>query len=288
MSHWFKHLFALFIILSLSTYSSHAQNFYKEGLAQGTTYTLQADLPRWIPTYWATIQLIQRMQNIDQQLSTYRPDSEISKFNHAKKNTPQHISKDFLYVLQFGKILYSLTDGYWDGTIYGLSSTRTKAPGMTNIHISNQTIYKKSDDLKLTLDSIAQGYTVDLLTEKLIHWGGDNIRVELGGEVRVFSQKNHPQKVNIASPYSNYTRSNHHLSLTNQAISTSGFDNKGPHILNPKNTKKHPNLTQTMIVIAPTALIADGLSTALIVLPKNKHKKLLTHFPNTKVVILKN
>ena len=59
--------------------------------------------------------------NLNQQMSTWIEDSEISLFNKSLSVTPYKISDDFYYVLQQGKLINDKTDGAFDYTIYPLS-----------------------------------------------------------------------------------------------------------------------------------------------------------------------
>jgi thiamine biosynthesis lipoprotein len=262
--------------------------FYTEGLAQGTQYTIEARLPYWIPSAWVRHRFDRIFDTIDIQVSTYRPDSEISRFNAHQEATPFRISHEFYTLIRFGNELYRLSDGYWDGTIYSITPMHPIQPGMSQLMIRQSTITKRTPYLKITLDSIAQGYTVDLIMNHLIRWGATSAKVELGGEVRVYSKQNQAFEVKIATPYSRYTRSTASVWLRNEAISTSGIDNHGFHIINPHTHRKSTPKTQAIVVIAPTTVLADGLSTTLFAMPPHQHQAFLAQFPRVRAYKVTN
>ena len=70
--------------------------------------------------------------NLNQQMSTWIEDSEISLFNKSLSVTPYKISDDFYYVLQQGEIINQKTDGAFDYTIYPIADLWGFGPNSDN------------------------------------------------------------------------------------------------------------------------------------------------------------
>ena len=120
--------------------------------------------------------------NLNQQMSTWIENSEISLFNKSLFVTPYKISDDFYYVLQQGKIINQKTDGAFDYTIYPIADLWGFGPNSDNDKINPENsdidkvltyvgtdkikleypyIKKLHPKIKLDLNAIAKGYAVD-------------------------------------------------------------------------------------------------------------------------------
>jgi thiamine biosynthesis lipoprotein len=127
----------------------------------------------------------------------------------------------------------------------------------------------------LTLNGIAQGYITDRVAEILRARGWTNVLIDLG-EIRALDGRpgGGPWTVGLETP-------GHHLALDNQAVATSGggatrFEASGRHhhLLDPSSGTS-PNAYRSVTVIAPEAVTADALSTALFLLPRAEAGRVL-------------
>ncbi|HYN01948.1 MAG TPA: FAD:protein FMN transferase, partial [Vicinamibacteria bacterium] len=74
-------------------------------VARGTLSGLQEKIDR-------------RLEEIERSLSTYREESEISRFNRSRRVGEEvRVSDDFLRVMKAGARVFALSDGAWDGTV---------------------------------------------------------------------------------------------------------------------------------------------------------------------------
>ncbi|GAJ24257.1 unnamed protein product, partial [marine sediment metagenome] len=125
--------------------------------------------------------------------------------------------------------------------------------------------------------------TVKLLQKEGIKEG----LVNAGGDIRVFGQKSyriairHPFKpvgVGFIRPENNgrhKCRPYKIITVKNKAVCTSGVYEKPGHIRNPKTGEPISNSLQSVTVIAPDAITADALATAVMVMGRKKGEKLL-------------
>ncbi|NBV42995.1 hypothetical protein EBR96_09555, partial [bacterium] len=193
------------------------------------------------------------------------------------------ISGDFQALLRLATRLYELSDGAWDGTVVGQGPV-----GFWMIEFGPGYVTKKQNNITLSLDSIAQGYTVDLVVSELVRLGATSAVAELGGEVRVFSSDQRPFRINVALPDTDYQQFSGQITLTNAAAATTGIEKGVIKVLDPQNRRPKPTNFQSIIVVAPTGAIADGLSTTLWALHPGKWTGVLTEFENVSVYVIQN
>ena len=238
--------------------------------------------------------------NLNQQMSTWIKDSEISLFNKSLSVTPYKISDDFYYVLQQGKLINDKTDGAFDYTIYPIAELwgfgpnlekKQKAPeksdieqvlsyvGIDKIKLEYPFIKKLYPKMQLDLNAIAKGYAVDQVHDWLETRGFSNIFVEIGGEIRCSGLNISKKKwtVGIDMPIKSsvpgqelYTT----LQLENKALATSGsYRNYRVqdgqtinHTIDPvSGFPKETNIV-SVSVKSDNCLNADAWATALMVL----------------------
>lgn len=170
-----------------------------EGPAQGTQFHI---------TYFASDSLVRRSEvdrilaMIDLSMSIYRKDSKISLFNADSVMSivmDNHMAKVIAASFKYHK----LSNGQFDITIAPLvdlwgfganksqinpdSATVLKAKelvGMQYLKVKGDRLIKKKKGVKIDVNGIAQGYTVDVLADYLERKGIANYMVEVGGEIR--------------------------------------------------------------------------------------------------------
>ena len=250
--------------------------------------------------------------NLNQQMSTWIKDSEISLFNRTRSTEPYKISNEFFYVLQQGKLLNKKTDGAFDYTIFPLAELWGFGPAVKNIiEIPNKSdlekvlkyvginkvvlnypfIKKMHPNTKIDLNAIAKGHAVDVLHNWLVQKGFSNVFVEIGGEIRC-SGKNLDKKiwnVGIDTPNKSSIPGQEVfsiISLDNKAIATSGsyrnFRVNDARTINHTIDPISGNAVETDIVsvsvIAENCLIADAWATALMVLTYEEGLKKVNNY----------
>ena len=193
----------LFLFISCD---SHYNSYNISGTTMGTTYSVKLVFNN---TKYEMNMINKSIDsiliNLNQQMSTWIEDSEISLFNKSLSVTPYKISDDFYYVLQKGKLINDKTDGAFDYTIYPIAELwgfgpnlekKQKAPeksdieqilsyvGIDKIKLEYPFIKKLYPKMQLDLNAIAKGYAVDQVHDWLEVRGFSNIFVEIGGEIR--------------------------------------------------------------------------------------------------------
>lgn len=290
------------------------------GRTMGTTYHITV-----VTGYWSGLsnidqKIAQRLDEINDSMSTYRPKSEISRFNAVRQtNEKFSVSEDFLHVMIIARDLFALTEGAWDGTVkplvdlWGFSRPERQQSmpaadkiravveeiGFDQITVwDDGYIGKQRKRLGLDLASIAKGYAVDQVAELIRSRGGSDFLVEIGGEVYAsgLRKDGKPWKVGVNLPDENaaFDQVYRVVNLQNSALATSGdyrnfFEFNGrrySHVLDPRTGYPVNNGVVSVSVIADTCTFADGLATALMVLGHEKGLALVERLDGVESLII--
>jgi len=236
------------------------------------------------------------LKELNQQMSTYIADSELSRFNQSQSLAPIDISPGLARVIGEAIRLGKLSNGKLDVTVgplvnlwgFGpeqrpekeptaleLTETRTRI-GLEHLSLSNNLLSKKIPELYVDLSTIAKGYGVDIVAEYVEQQGINNYLVEIGGEMRLkgFKHTGELWVVAIEKPISTERAIQQYLVPKDNAVATSGdyrnyFEADGrrfSHIIDPATGKPINHKLVSVTVIHPSSMTADGLSTAMMVM----------------------
>lgn len=289
-------IFCLLLIsvsCSIKLYPSKNLNNYKiEGFAQGTSYQI---------SYYATDALISSkaintlFAELDSSLSIYKPYSLISQFNNSDKGIEMdhHLYK----VVKRSLKIWEESEGVFDISIlpivetwgFGVNkhtyiptdeaiNTALACSGSDKIRIEGQMLVKDIPCLKIDVNGIAQGYSVDVIAEFMESKGVKNYLIEIGGEIRVKGVKQPGAKlmqIGIEQPSENSLEEpviQKVISMKGGAITTSGnyrkFIQNGSkklsHLMDPKSGRPIDNEMISVTVRTSDAMSADGYDNVLI------------------------
>jgi thiamine biosynthesis lipoprotein len=266
-------------------------------------------------------QIDNRLAEINQSMSTYDPESEISRFNAIRSTSDVFTpSDDFLRVLQVAAEVHRLTEGAWDGTLdplitlwgFGRKGTVDRIPEADAIQralahvgfdrilvdLSSGTLRKTDPAVTLDLASIAKGYGVDEIARLLGRQGFSHFLVEIGGEVYAHGRRKDgkPWRVGINRPESGAAFNDVYraVSLADRAMATSGDyriffrvgDRSYAHILDPRTGRPVADGVVSATVVAANCTVADGLATALMVLGPEEGVALVDRLASVECLIV--
>jgi len=243
----------------------------------------------------------QRLEEINRQMSHYRPDSELSRFNRSVQTTPVKVSPKLAHVTRRALELARDSDGAFDPTLepllrlwgFGSETNIVGVPTDEQIAVALRQcgarhlrvtaadeLQKDIPGLQFNLSAIAKGYAADEVARLLCGLGYSNLLVAVSGEMVALGRnpQGRPWQVGIEQP--RYTRWRNLqlcavVPLSGRAISTSGDshqffrDETGRirgHILDPRTGRPVEHRLASVTVVAPDALTADGAATTLFVL----------------------
>jgi thiamine biosynthesis lipoprotein len=236
-------------------------------------------------------------------LSTYIPESEISRFN--RDSCHEYESEYFYPVLVASREVYEKTNGAFDPTVgplvnaWGFGPEQSLLPdstsvdslrkfvGFDKIHFDSLGVCKEIIGMELDFSAVAKGYAVDVLADFLGKRGIENMLVEIGGELICLGKKpgGEPWKTAIEDPTVEvYERKLLAIAeLSDRAIATSGnyrnyYVRDGKryvHTINPKTGYPVTHSLLSASVFAGNCTEADAYATGFMVLGLDKAKKIL-------------
>ncbi|SFU44063.1 thiamine biosynthesis lipoprotein [Pustulibacterium marinum] len=280
---------------------NEVQEYVINGRAQGSTYAVK---------YFSTDNVVTKesldsiFQVIDESMSTYLPTSMISRLNEGDNSVV--VDDHFIKVLNASKVIFRESDSLFDPTvgilmdIYGFGPKKQtlrlnqeqldsvlQYVGLQKIAVNeDSTIAKMYPESYLDFNSIAQGYSVDVLIDFLKSKGVQNAIVEVGGELAAIGVNEAKQKewiVGIDDPLQDPNGERTliaKIKLKNLGMATSGnyrkvkidsiTGEKYVHTMNPKTGKPQKGKLLSATILAPTTMRADGLATAFMVMDVEK------------------
>ena len=250
---------------------------------------------------------------IDNSLSTYNPNSLISRINNG-----EIISTDSMLrtVFRAANEVYENTNGAFDCSITPLVnawgfgfSNKEKMDTARVIELLNLVDFKKiklsndtilmNENMMLDFNSLAQGYTVDLIAHMFDGIGLDNYLIEVGGEIK--SKGKNPDNnfwtIGVDRPneiINPKDRFQFILNLFNTSLATSGnyrkfYQENGvkySHVINPKTGFPSLNKLLSVTVIHESCMKADAYATAFMVMGLKKSKLYLDNNTDLKAYIV--
>ena len=180
------------------------------GPAMGTTYrvTLAADIPGTLRgEVHREVEAV--LAQVDRAASTWRDDSDASRFNRATSGEWVAVSKDLVTLVETARDIHEQSDGAFDITVGPLvrlwsgralepsAITIAEARGCVGMRLvesrpataeAGAALRKSRAGVEIDLSGIAPGYAVDCIGERLLELGSPAHLVELGGEVRAWGQ----------------------------------------------------------------------------------------------------
>jgi len=239
-------------------------------------------------------------------MSTYLPDSEISRFNRAGPDQWFEVSPETALVVQEALRISRLSEGAYDITVgplvrlwhFGPPSKKNSpppTPPSTKVietvrrHVGYQKLQvrlrppglRKTDaKLEIDLSSIAKGYAVDRVARLLEDRTLENYMVEIGGEVRTGGVRGdgRPWQIGVERPDDSQRMVQRILPLRNQAVATSGdyriffmaAGKRYSHLIDPRNGRPVSHALASASVLATRCMEADALATTLLILGPEK------------------
>ena len=227
---------------------------------------------------------------INASLSTYIPNSLISKINRGETTTLDH---HFITVFKASKAIYESTNGVFDPTIGAVVNAWDFGPEgkivaldsmmidslMQGVGFSklllNEKAFKLPENTFLDFNAIAKGYGVDVIANFLESKNIQNYLVEIGGEIRLKGinvEKQSPWTVGIDRPNFDGSQSvMKAITLKDVGMATSGTyrkfkldenGNRYAHIINTKTGYPTTTKILSVSVLANDCMTADAYATA--------------------------
>ena len=281
---------------------SQPQLMELHGSTMGTTYSIKLPRPpQNLDAAQTKAEIDALLGSINKEMSTYDPQSNLSRFNQAPPNQWQAVPNGLMSVLIAALDIHQLSDGAFDPTVGPLVNLWGFGPqgevefpspqavqeasrkiGYTRLEldIKGQRIRKRQTDMYVDLSAIAKGFAVDEVAKLLHNKGVLDYMVEIGGELRVAGRNlaDSPWRIAVESPTPGQRKVHGILALEAASVATSGdyrnyFEHEGrrySHSIDPRTGFPVTHNLVSVTVVDPSAMRADALATALLVLGAEK------------------
>ena len=243
---------------------------------------------------------------VDELMSTWRDDSELSRFNASTSLEPTPVSGETAVVVAAATEVFLASGGAFDVTVgplvqrWGFGSKGRTATEPTDAELAElmagvgqhhlvlaggphgpaagggPTLRKAIPGLQVDLSAIAKGYAVDRVHRALVDAGHGDVMVEIGGEVRVSgaSPRGSAWRIGVERPSDQLRQAQALVSLKDEAMATSGdyrnfYETGGQrrsHTIDPRTGRPVQHDLAGVSVIADDCMTADAWATALNVL----------------------
>ncbi len=284
-----------------------------DGVMLGTTLHVVADVRDVSPQeLYAAVMELDREAKAS--MSIYDGTSLLSRLN---RNETDSVDRHIAFNLRLADSIGSLSDGRYDVTVKPLveawgfaGKERTEHPnvdsilefvGREKVRVENGRLVKDDPRVQLDFNSIAKGYTVDLLAALVEKCGAENYIVDIGGEVRCrgVNRQGNPWRIGIETPFDGNMSNGEYLQkrvrLHDGGLATSGNyrrfyldkeGNKVAHTIDPRTGRSAVSRLLSVTVVAPTCAEADALGTMFLAMGADDALAAAAAMPGVKVYFI--
>ena len=310
-------VFILTMVMVACQPSVNEKVYLIEGEAQGSTYHIKYIAERDENLKPAIDSIL---EVIDLSMSTYRPDSAISKINQG--DTTVVVDEHFRKVFEASQQIWQESEGLFDPTVgvlvnaWGFVKQKIseadlptdkkidslrKYVGFDKVALTEKNLIKKRyTEILFDFNAIAQGYTSDVVANYLSARGIKNYIVEIAGEMYLKGKNTVEDKswtIGVENPLKPLDDRDlvATIQFTNQGLATSGnyrkvwTDSNGRkyvHSINPLTGRATQSDVLSATVVAPSTMLADGYATMFMVMGLAKSKAFLEKHPDLAVLLV--
>ena len=310
-------VFILTMVMVACQPSVNEKVYLIEGEAQGSTYHIKYIAERDENLKPAIDSIL---EVIDLSMSTYRPDSAISKINQG--DTTVVVDEHFRKVFEASQQIWQESEGLFDPTVgvlvnaWGFGKQKIseadlptdkkidslrKYVGFDKVALTEKNLIKKRyTEILFDFNAIAQGYTSDVVANYLSAKGIKNYIVEIAGEMYLKGRNTVEDKswtIGVENPLKPLDDRDlvATIQFTNQGLATSGnyrkvwIDSNGRkyvHSINPITGRATQSDVLSATVVAPSTMLADGYATMFMVMGLAKSKAFLEKHPDLAVLLV--
>jgi thiamine biosynthesis lipoprotein len=292
-----KWLVAFASLLVLAGCEKPVEQIHLSGPTMGTTYNIKYIAAEGQPSpQELQVEVDRLLEEVNDQMSTYRKDSELSRFNQSDSLEAFEVSPQTATVVKEAIRLNGLTLGALDVTVgplvnlWGFGpearpevvptdaelSERKAMTGIQHLAVDGNMLKKDIPNLYVDLSTIAKGWGVDVVADYIQSQGILNYMVEVGGEMRLkgLNREGVAWRIAIEKPSVEERSIQEIIEPGDMAVATSGdyrnyFERGGvrySHIINPATGKPINHKVVSVTVLDASSMTADGLATGLMVL----------------------
>lgn len=304
----------LFAVLGWAAACSPRRNYtVVEGVMLGTSLRVVADVEGvGAQELYAAVMELDREAKAS--MSIFDPGSLLSRLNRSETDS---IDSHIAYCLRLADSIGALSGGRYDVTVKPLveawgfaGKERTCEPnidsllefvGREKVSVCNGRLLKADPRVQLDFNSVAKGYTVDLLAGLVERFGAQNYLVDIGGEVRCrgVNRQGGPWRIGVETPFDGNMTDGEYVQkrvrMTDGGLATSGnyrrfyIDGEGrkvAHTIDPRTGRSAVSRLLSVTVAAPTCAEADALGTMFLAMGADDALAAARSMPGVKVYFI--
>jgi FAD:protein FMN transferase len=292
-----------------------AQLVENSRLSMGSTLRLTVWTSDQLGAEAAFEEVFAEFTRLEKLMSTWIPDSDVQRVNHAAGIQAVPVSVEVREVLEGSRqisdwtagkfdVTFGVLSGLWrfdhdqDNVIPGPGEIRRRLPLIDyraiQIDKTAGTVFLPRKGMSMHLGGIGKGYAIDRGVGILRRRGFRDFMIQSGGDIYVAGMKDgRPWRLGIQDPRGTANHIFAELDLSDGTFSTSGdyerfFIKNGRryhHILDPA-TGEPARGSRSVTIVANTAIVADGLSTGVFILGPSAGMALIERLPEVEGVIV--
>lgn len=273
------------------------------GETMGSAWTVKIAGPLPLPAAELQAAVQARFEAVNQALSTYRPDSALSRFNQDDRGEWVDVDPELAAVMAYALRLAADSDGAYDITVgplvdlwgFGPAPATFQAPDAAAIAAARARVgwrkvevdvsgrsARKQPGVRVDLSSLGKGRGVDRVAEYLDAQGVANYLIDLSGKLRARGQNaaGGAWRVAVERPLADATSEHPAMAtevvaLRDASIATAGdyrrfFEAGGrhySHLIDPRSGEPVRHDTVSATALGGSCMAADAWATVLVVMP---------------------
>ncbi len=284
-----------------------------DGTMLGTTLHIVADVPQTsAQELYAAVMELDREAKAS--MSIFDPTSLLSRLN---RNETDSVDRHIAFNLRLADSIGALSGGCYDVTVkplveaWGFAGREAEAHpnidsiltfvGRDKVRIVEGRLVKSDPRVQLDFNSVAKGYTVDLLAALVERHGARNYIVDIGGEIRCrgVNREGKAWRIGVETPFDGNMSDGRYLqrriAMHEGGMATSGnyrryyLDAEGhkvAHTIDPRTGRSALSRLLSVTVVAPTCAEADALGTMFLAMGADEALKRVAEMPGMKAYFI--
>ena len=305
--------FAAFVAAVLCGCAGRPDFTVVDGVMLGTTLHVVADV-KGVSSQELYAAVMELDREAKASMSIYDPMSLLSRLNRNETDT---VDRHIAFNLHRADSIGALSDGRYDVTVKPLveawgfaGKERTEHPnidsilefvGREKVRVAGGRLIKDDPRVQLDFNSVAKGYTVDLLAALVEKYGAENYIVDIGGEVRCrgVNRQGQAWRIGVETPFDGNMSNGEYLQkriqMTGGGMATSGNyrrfyldkeGNKVAHTIDPRTGRSALSRLLSVTVVAPTCAEADAMGTMFLAMGADDALAAVGRMPGVKAYFI--